>query len=366
MIESLQQTPLHTLHLEQQAKMVAFATYQMPVQYPLGIIREHQHTRNKAGLFDISHMGQMLLTGDQLPAALEKLSPGKISTLESGQQRYCVLTNDQGGIIDDLIITRFDSEYLLVVNAAQQKQVFTYLQMHLPDHCNLELLEQFALLALQGPKAAEVLKKFTAAGTQLDFMRACKTHINKLPCRIFRCGYTGEDGFEISVLAEHIEQLARLFLAQPEVELIGLGARDTLRLEAGLCLYGQDINTKTTPVEANLSWTVRKHANNFPGAKIIRHQIQNGPPQKLVGLVPETKAPIRAGVALLDADDEQVGHISSGGFSPSLKKPIAMGYINAEYAQTGHPIYTNLRNRRIAMSITHLPFVQHRYHHKST
>ena len=363
-MENLLHTPLHSLHLEYQAKMVAFAGYHMPIQYAQGILHEHLHCRTKTGLFDISHMGQLLITGDQVAAALEQVSPGKIATLQSGQQRYCVLTNTQGGIIDDLVITRFSSEYLLVVNASRQQTDIEYLQQHLPDTCRIESLDSQALLALQGPAAVEVLKKLAPDCTNLNFMAACKVEIQDMSCRIFRSGYTGEDGFEISVAADHAEPLARLLLAQQEVEWVGLGARNTLRLEAGLCLYGQDLTAEITPVEARLSWTLRKQTSGFPGANVINGQLQDGATKKRVGLLPKGKVPVRANTILLDDENKQLGFVSSGGYSPSLERPIAMGYIDTHAARTGHIVYANIRNRRITLTLTDLPFVPHRYYRK--
>ena len=291
----LKQTPLYDLHLELGAKMVPFAGYQMPLQYSKGIIHEHLHCRSHAGFFDISHMGQCLILGDGAASELEQLTPSDITGLKSGAQKYTVLTNNDGGIIDDIIITRIDSGLMIIVNAACKDKDFTYLKSHLSGHCDFKELPDHALFAIQGPAAATVMRKYSADAAGLSFMQACETEINGIPCNISRSGYTGEDGFEISVANQYAEQLACLLLAEDEVEAIGLGARDTLRLEAGLSLYGHELNESITPVEAGLQWVIKKGHDQFPGADKILNQLQHGSKKIRTGLVVESKIPVRDG-----------------------------------------------------------------------
>ena len=358
------QTDLYSLHLEYQAKMVVFAGFEMPLQYPSGIIEEHQHTRSKAGLFDISHMGQFVLKGKQSATELEKLCPGNITDLQSGQQRYTVFTNEQGGILDDLMITRYASDWLLVVNAARKKVIHEHLINHLPDHCQLEELIDCSLLALQGPLAAGIVSQLVPAATNLLFMQACQTNILGLPCRISRSGYTGEDGFEISVSSRDVKQLAQHFLTYPEVLLIGLGARDTLRLEAGLCLYGHELTETITPVEAGLNWIFRKQGQHYPGAQKINLQRSRGTSITRVGIQATGRIPVRDGAEIINADDQVIGRISSGGFGPSVGTPVAMGYIQTEHASLGKNCYAKVRNRTLEVTLVPLPFIPHRYHRK--
>jgi aminomethyltransferase len=357
----LKQTSLYPLHLELAAKMVEFAGYSMPVQYQKGIIHEHQHCRHHAGFFDISHMGQCLILGNSAASELERLTPSNITGLKSGEQKYTVLTNRDGGVIDDIIVTRIDNGLMLIVNAACKDKDFAHLKRQLSEHCAFKALDQ-ALFALQGPAAVTVMQKFSAAAAQLSFMQACSTEINGISCYISRSGYTGEDGFEISVANQNAETLARLLLAEDEVEPIGLGARDTLRLEAGLCLYGHELNETITPVEAGLQWLIHKEHSQFLGAERILQQCQQGADIVRVGLLIESKMPVRAESVITDSEDNIIGHVTSGSFSPSLGKPIAMALINRQYASLGTILYAIVRDRKIAVNVTKLPFIPHRYH----
>lgn len=363
-MQELQHMALNPLHLEHRAKMVPFAGFEMPVHYQHGIIHEHHHTRNHAGLFDISHMGQLFISGDKAAAELETLTPSDITGLQTGQQRYTVFTNENGGIIDDLIITRLATGLLLIVNASRKQQDLKHLQAHLSSACRLEELNDSCLLALQGPEAAVIMQKLAPAAVELFFMNACETTIEDIPCIISRSGYTGEDGFEISVAKLHAEQLARLFLQQDNVELIGLGARDTLRLEAGLCLYGHELNESITPVEAGLTWTFRTQPDDFLGAGKILQQRFDGPTIKRVGFRVEEKAPVREGTEIITAENSNAGYITSGGFSPSVGTPVAMGYVQTGQIATDGPLFARVRKRNIPVSISPLPFIAHRYYHK--
>ncbi|MDD5460909.1 MAG: glycine cleavage system aminomethyltransferase GcvT [Methylococcales bacterium] len=358
----LKETPLYNLHLELGAKMVSFAGYQMPVQYSKGIIHEHLHCRNHAGFFDISHMGQCLISGDKAAGELERLTPGNITGLQPGEQKYTVLTNKDGGIIDDIIITRLTSGLMIIVNAACKDKDYAYLQSHLSEQCDFMELPDHALFALQGPAAARIIGKFSADAAELVFMHACATEIDGMPCNISRSGYTGEDGFEISVANEYAERLARCLLAEDEVEAIGLGARDTLRLEAGLCLYGHELNEAVTPVEAGLQWLFKKGHNEFPGADKILGQLQKGPNKIRAGLLVKSKIPVREGSVIVNNEDIIIGHVTSGSFSPSLGQPIAMALLDRNSADLGNTLYGIVRHRKIAATVTKLPFIRHRYH----
>ena len=362
----LKQTPLYHLHLKLGAKMVGFAGYQMPLQYSKGIIHEHLHCRSRAGFFDISHMGQCLILGADAAAELERLTPSDITGLKSGAQKYTVLTNDEGGIIDDIIITRLNSRLMIIVNAACKDKDFAYFKSCLSEF--QELPDQ-ALFALQGPAAATVIAQFSADAADLSFMQACETEINCMPCTISRSGYTGEDGFEISVANEYAEQLACLLLAEDDVEPIGLGARDTLRLEAGLCLYGHELNESITPVEAGLQWVFKKGHNQpfdfaqgkFPGADKILNQLKQGSDKIRAGLLVDSKIPVRDGAVIINHEDKVVGIVTSGGFSPSLGKPVAMASLERHSAGLGNTLYALVRDRKIAVTVSKLPFVPHRY-----
>ena len=366
----LRKTPLYDLHCEQGARMVPFAGYEMPIQYLQGIKQEHMHCRTHAGLFDISHMGQISLQGRRAVAMLESLIPGKISDLEPGQQKYSVLTNDRGGILDDIMVTNMGDHLFLVVNGACKNQDFEYLQSVCNEldngHCQIKFLEENALLALQGPLAVSVLQEILPEVAGLCFMQGGKYNIKEIPCLINRCGYTGEDGFEISVPSEKAEELAKRLLEHEKVQMIGLGARDTLRLEAGLCLYGHDIDVNTSPVEAAIEWIItdKTLANNCPGAEIIREQLQTGVTRRRVGIKMEGKIPLRNGMDILNRSDEIVGCITSGGFSPTLGQAIAMASLKSEYAESGRQLRVNIRNKNYQVETVALPFVEHRYYRK--
>ena len=359
---TLAHTPLYGLHLELGAKMVPFAGYVMPLNYPSGILMEHIQTRTRAGLFDVSHMGQIHVTGNNAARALESLMPTDISNLELNQQRYALLTNEHGGIFDDLMITRVANGFSLVVNASRKGEDFAYLRQQLSPACTVEERPDLALLALQGPDAAKVMARLTPAVTCLNFMTAVSADIVGVQCLITRSGYTGEDGFEISVPNTHAETLARALLKQPEVDLAGLGARDSLRLEAGLCLYGHDIDLTTTPVEASLAWMLSKSRHDgFPGAVVIRAQLDNGASRRRVGIRPEGKLPLREGSILLNEYQAEIGKITSGGFGASVGGPIAMGYVDAAWTSFGTPLQATVRGKSVPCKIVKLPFVPHRY-----
>lgn len=366
--DQLLHTPLHDLHVELGAKMVPFAGYDMPVQYPLGILKEHLHTRKKAGLFDVSHMGQIRLSGRRIARQLESLVPVSLTDLEVGQQRYALFTNENGGVLDDLMVTNADDHLFLVVNAACKDSDFVHLREHLGDKFEVTMVEDRALLALQGPSAGAVMKRLAPQSVALVFMRAASMKVDGIPCFVSRSGYTGEDGFEISVPAESTEKLARSLLAQSDVEPIGLGARDSLRLEAGLCLYGHDLDPDTTPVEANLRWALSKsrrtgkRKGGYPGADVILEQLAKGTTRKRVGLLPEGKAPIREGTELVDVDENVVGLITSGGYGPSLGTPIAMGYVASELANTGQALKAIVRDKDRPIQVAMLPFMMQRYY----
>ena len=362
--ENLKQTALDALHRELGAKMVPFAGYAMPVQYPDGIIAEHLHTRENACLFDVSHMGQARLNRAEAAAALETLVPGDIKNLGQGRTRYTVLTNDEGGIIDDLMVTNGGDHLFLVVNAACKEGDFAHIENRIGDRTELEILDDRALVAFQGPKAASQLSHFHAEAETMPFMSMAEMEIGGISCFVTRSGYTGEDGFEISAPAGNAEELVRLLLDRPEVLPAGLGARDTLRLEAGLCLYGSDIDAGTTPIEAGLSWVVnkrRREEGGFPGAEIILGQLENGTPRKRVGIRPDGKAPARAHTLIEDSEGNTIGEITSGGYGPSVEGPIAMGYIKSEFADQGTAVNLRVRGKAIPAKVTALPFVEHRY-----
>lgn len=366
---SLARTPLYDLHLELGARMVPFAGYTMPVQYPAGILKEHNHTRTHAGLFDISHMGQIRLRGDGAAQALEGLVPVDVIGLGVNRQRYALFTNDTGGILDDLMITQAGDHLLLVVNAACKQQDIVYLHAHLDKHCTVEELTDHALLALQGPKAAQVMASLAPEVVTLRFMSAIRVNIKGADCFVTRSGYTGEDGFEISVPADQAEALARVLLTYEEVAPIGLGARDSLRLEAGLCLYGHDIDTTTTPVEAGLGWAISKvrrtggeREGGFPGAAVILRQLAQGVARKRIGILPEGRAPVREGVELIDSEGRAIGKITSGGFGPTVDRPVAMGYVETAYARPDTGLTALVRGKPHPVKVAKLPFIQPRYY----
>jgi aminomethyltransferase len=364
----LAQTPLNALHRELGARMVGFAGYDMPVSYPAGILTEHRHTRTAAGLFDVSHMGQIRVSGPDAAAALESLLPIDVIGLPVGKQRYGFFVNSAGGILDDLMLTRRADDYLLVVNASNKAADLTLLQTSIAHRCLVQALPERALLALQGPQAAAVLARLNPAVSRLSFMSGAAFTLAGLDCYATRSGYTGEDGYEISVPADSAEALARELLKHPEVQPIGLGARDTLRLEAGLCLHGNDIDAATTPVEAGLTWAIQKvrrpggeRAGGYPGADAIGSQISQGAAQRRVGLLGLERVPVRGGTRLTDAHGHAIGQVTSGTISPLLGEPIAMAYVSANHAVMNGEVYADVRGKRQPMKVVPLPFVPHRY-----
>jgi aminomethyltransferase len=376
---SLKSTPLHALHVARGAKMVPFAGYEMPVQYAAGVMKEHLHTREHAGLFDVSHMGQIALHAKSghladAAAALEQLVPQDIVGLAPGRQRYAQFTSERGGILDDLMIAHAGDYLFLVVNAACKAEDEAHLRAHLSESCIIEPLPDRALLALQGPKAESVLAKFCPEAAAMRFMDAASHRVQiggfGIDCLVSRSGYTGEDGFEISVPADKAEPLANALLEGGDVLPIGLGARDSLRLEAGLCLYGHDIDPSTTPVEGALQWSIQKsrrpggaRAGGFFGAETILAQLENGAPRRRVGLKPQGRAPVREGAPLFadSASREQIGSVTSGGFGPSLGAPVAMGYLPARQAIDGGTVFAELRGQRLPLRVSPMPFVPNTY-----
>lgn len=370
MSEQLNKTALFDMHVAAGAKMVPFTGYDMPVQYPLGVKKEHLHTRDSAGLFDVSHMGQLRLKGEGAAAALEALVPVDIIDLPSQKQRYAFFTNEEGGIMDDLMVANFGDHLFVVVNAACKEQDIAHLQAHLPKGVVLEVIEDRALLALQGPKAADVLSRLQPAVANMLFMDSITIDINGIECYVSRSGYTGEDGYEISVPNAKAAELAETLTSFEDVEWIGLGARDSLRLECGLCLYGHDLDTTTTPVEASLLWGISKNrradgerAGGFPGADIILKQIETKDVnRKRVGLVGQTKAPVREGCKLFDANDTEIGVITSGTAGPTAGKPVSMGYLRTDLAVIGTEVFAEVRGKKLAMTVEKMPFVPQRYY----
>ena len=366
--QALSRTPLYNLHLELGARMVPFAGYEMPVQYPMGVLKEHLHTRAQAGLFDVSHMGQIRLSGPDAAAALETLVPIDVIGLGLNCQRYALFTNEQGGILDDLMVSNGGGHLFVVVNAACKQQDIAHLRKHIADRCTIEELSGRALLALQGPAAGAVMARLAPGTAKMMFMDSAKLTLAGVECFISRSGYTGEDGFEISVPADQAEELARVLLAQPEVAPIGLGARDSLRLEAGLCLYGHDMDTSITPVEASLAWALSKtrradgaRPGGYPGAGIILRQLAEGVAKKRVGLVVKDKMPVREGAELVNAAGNIVGKVTSGGFGPSLSAPVAMGYVDIEHTKLGTPLQAIVRGKPVAVEVAKTPFTPQRY-----
>jgi len=364
--ESLKQTPLYALHVELGAKLVPFAGYAMPVQYPAGILKEHLHTREKAGLFDVSHMGQAFLSGADPARALEQLTPADLAGLPEGMQRYGLLLNEAGGIKDDFMTTRLKGEpaLYLVVNAATKDGDFAYMGERLAGAADLKPQPQRALLALQGPMAADVLERVSPGISSLTFMQAVRADVAGAPAIVSRTGYTGEDGFEISLEGKDAERVARALLSNDRVLPIGLGARDSLRLEAGLCLYGHDMDETTDPVEANLTWSLgkrRKEAGDFPGAGRIMEHLLNGAGKKRVGLRPEGRAPAREGAEIADKSGRVIGHVTSGGFGPSLNAPVAMGYVENQFSARGTKLDLLVRGKAMPAEVVAMPFVPNRY-----
>ncbi len=372
---TLRRTPLHPLHLQHGARIVPFAGYEMPLNYPDGILAEHRHTRRFAGLFDVSHLGRIIVFNDNgrdrhdhsAAASLESLIPSDILSLPVGRQKYGLLTTPEGGILDDLMIQNLGDRFELVVNAACKRGDFEHLQRHIGDAHRLEFCENTATLALQGPASAAVMAAIGEDLGDMAFMDVRELSIDGVACVISRSGYTGEDGFELSLPADAAEGLARRLLAHPAVQLVGLGARDSLRLEAGLCLYGQDITTATTPSEAGLHWAISparrlagERPGGFPGAHIILPQL-SGMPENVsrlrVGLLPQGGVPIRRGAPLLDGGGEAVGEVTSGGFGPSLGRPLALGYVKREHAAVGSDLQALVRRKLLPVSVAGLPFV---------
>lgn len=357
-------TPLHDLHRRIGGRMVEYAGYSLPVRYQAGLAAEHLHTRRAASLFDVSHMGVIVVSGEQAAVGLEALMPQDVAGLAAGRQRYGFLTNDTGGIIDDLIISNDGNSYTLVVNAATKGTDVAYLRRRLAD-LTVCLEDDVSILALQGPYSAAALGRHVPSAADLAFMSRRVAEFDGVEVTIARSGYTGEDGFEIMVAAEDATLVAEALLGTPQVRPAGLGARDSLRLEAGLCLYGHDLDTTTTPVEAGLMWAVAKRRRvdgGFPGDSVIRSQADEGPSRRRIGLAPLGKAPVRAGAVLHGPDDEEAGQVTSGTVSPTLQRPIAMGYITSHLATPGTELTATARGRQTRCAVAAMPFVPHRYH----
>ena len=369
MTENLKSTPLADLHRELGARMVPFAGYEMPVQYPTGIISEHLHTREASGLFDVSHMGQFSVFGPNVTEALEAILPLDLQNLKKGDHCYGLLTNDAGGIRDDLIITRrSENSFDMVVNAACKEADFAYLRSQLSNDIELVNKDNLALLALQGPQAAAVIQELAPAAIHRGFMAGVDTEMQGIPCYISRSGYTGEDGFEISVDARQAETMARMILADPRVKPIGLGARDSLRLEAGLCLYGHDMNEDTTPAQASLGWSISKvrrtggeREGGFPGSEKILAEMQAGAEIRRAGFLVVGRVPVREGASIFLADD-CVGQVTSGGFAPSLQRAVLMARVKVSALNSGQTLEAEVRGKRITLEASRLPFVSHRYY----
>jgi aminomethyltransferase len=360
----LNTVPLDAWHRALGARMVAFAGYAMPVQYQ-GVMAEHLHCRSQAALFDVSHMGQATLSGATAAAALERLVPGDVLGLKPGRQRYTLLTNEAGGILDDLMVAKLgDDTLFLVVNASRKEIDFTHIAANLPSGVRLRPHEDRALLALQGPAAAAVIGRIGPEAAQLPFMGVAPVTLAGVACLVSRSGYTGEDGFEISVPADDAQAVAQRILDQALVAPAGLGARDSLRLEAGLCLYGNDIDELTSPIEADLAWTIgrrRRAAWDFPGAAAIRDQLEHGVPRRRVGIRPDGRAPARALTEIVAGDGTEAGTITSGSYSPTLSAPIAMGYVRNDLAADGTALHLMVRGRQLPARVVPMPFVPHRY-----
>lgn len=365
----LKQTPLYDFHVAQGAKMVPFAGYDMPVQYPLGVMKEHLHTRAAAGLFDVSHMGQVMLTSPEgveaVAQALETLVPVSILALKPARQRYGIFTNEAGGILDDLMIANTGEALFLVVNAACKAEDIAHMKANLPDHVTVTEITDRALLALQGPKAEVALARLVPQVAEMKFMDSVRLDVNGVEWWISRSGYTGEDGFEISLPADLAADVAQKLVDMEEVEPIGLGARDSLRLEAGLCLYGHDIDTTTSPVEGNISWAIQKvrrngggRAGGFPGAERILKELDEGATRLRVGLLPQGRAPMREGTPLFATTEssDQIGVITSGGFGPTVERPVAMGYLPVAFAADGTEVFAELRGKRLPVTVAPMPF----------
>lgn len=367
---ALQKTPLHALHLELGARMVPFAGYSMPVQYPAGLMAEHQHTRTAAGLFDVSHMGQLRLVGPDAAAALESLIPVDVIGLAVGKQRYGLLLNEDGGIIDDLMFFNRGEDIFVIVNGACKVGDIAHIQQKIGTRCEVIPMPDMALLALQGPQAVTALSRLAPGVEQLVFMTGGRFTVAGCDCFLTRSGYTGEDGFEISVPASQADTLARALLAQPEVQPIGLGARNSLRLEAGLCLYGNDLDTRTTPIEASLNWAIQKvrrsggeRAGGFPGAATVLAQLDTPArlTRKRVGLVALERVPVREHTELQNAEGRRIGEVTSGLLGPTIDKPVAMAYVDPAFAAVGTRVNALVRGKPVPMEVTAMPFVPARY-----
>ena len=369
----LLQTPLHALHLKLGARMVPFAGYAMPVQYPAGLMAEHKQCRESAALFDVSHMGQVRLVGADAAAALETLVPVDVVDLGVGKQRYAFFTNATGGLLDDLMIVRPPigsgfGDLFLVVNAGCKDADLRHMVTHIGHRCSVVAMPERALIALQGPKAVDALARLNASVAQMVFMNGGVFELAGATCFVTRSGYTGEDGFEISVPAEHAAALAEALLAQPEVKPAGLGARDTLRLEAGMCLYGHDINETTSPVEAGLTWAIQKvrrpgggRAGGYPGAAVIEKHLAGAAPSKRVGLIGLERVPVREGTVLFDAHDRKLGIVTSGTLAPTVNQAIAMAYLPQNHALPQHEVFAEVRGKRVPMRVSPMPFNPHHY-----
>ena len=366
----LLKTPLHDLHTELGARMVPFAGYNMPVQYPAGLMAEHLHTRTAAGLFDVSHMGQLRLEGSGAAAAFESLMPVDVIDLPLGKQRYGLLLNDQGGIMDDLMFFNRGDDIFVIVNGACKAQDIAHIQQKIGKLCSVISMPEMALLALQGPLAVTALSRLAPGVEKLVFMTGGRFDVAGCDCFLTRSGYTGEDGFEISVHSTQAEKLARALLAQPEVKPVGLGARNSLRLEAGLCLYGNDIDETTTPIEASLNWAIQKvrraggaRAGGFPGADAVLAQLAD-PAQltrKRVGLKALARIPVRDHSALQSLGGEPIGGVTSGLLGPSINEPVAMGYVSPAFAAIGTQVNATVRGKPVLMEVTAMPFVPANY-----
>ena len=357
-------TPLYDLHVELGGKIVDFAGWSLPVQYAPGIMAEHRHCREKAGLFDVSHMGQVIIRGEGAESAFEKLVPGNIEGLKPGNARYTQFTNDQGGVLDDLIVSRIEDGLFAVVNAGCRDADIAHMRSNLEPEYQVEELTDRALLALQGPAAAGVLEALAPDIADMSFMQTMETKVDGVPARVSRLGYTGEDGFEISVAGGDALDLARRLLGHDDVMPIGLGARDSLRLEAGLCLYGHELTPEITPIEAGLRWSIgkrRREEGGFPGASVIQAQISDGPAKKLVGIRPEGRAPARDGTEILNQDGRAIGVVTSGGFGPTVGGPVSLGYVPPEHAEPGTKITLSIRGKAHPASTASMPFTPHHY-----
>lgn len=363
----LKRTPFYDFHVQVGAKMVPFAGYEMPVQYKEGIIAEHKWTRQNAGLFDVSHMGLVKITSDKIPAAqaIEMVTVGDFEALGKGRQKYSYFTNEEGGILDDIMVSNYGDFFLMVVNAGCKDNDITMLKNEIGDKVKLEVLDDYALLALQGPKAREVLTAFNPAAADMGFMQVAEMDIMGQSCFVSCSGYTGEDGYEIAIPADKAWAFVKALLENPAVKMIGLGARDTLRLEAGLCLYGNDISTEVTPAMAGITFAIskkRREKADFKGAEIILGQMQNGISMRLVGLLPDSKAPLRSHMDILACDThDNIGVITSGSFSPTLSAPIALALLDDAFAKEGSTVCVEVRDKTVQAKVVPLPFVPHHY-----